>query len=249
MELFENISLSAEEESLFSTTDDNMVFADDAYSTSAWATINQAGTQHASSNSDTVSPHEVLKDYAPSAPSSTAFPNLSTPGSVYESPFYQSSGLNTSPLEDGALDGDLNTAEWSSAALFPDTVMESFASNMPTEPGSVDTSFTSSASPLVRQKSSPGRPPTYDSIPGRKHSNVAGIKANKCRSKPLPDIVVDQNDDKDTAKRKKNTAAARKSRERKLNHTQALEARIAELENDKTRLEAKILDAGLSLDD
>ncbi|KAL9108171.1 MAG: hypothetical protein Q9227_007025 [Pyrenula ochraceoflavens] len=252
MEVFDQITLPTGEETLFSTADDTMIFPDN-YPTPSWTTVNNSSTRPDSSDSttDTVSPHELFRDFTTSAPSSTAFPELSTPGSAFESPFYQSSGLNTSPLEEGALDADLNPADWSANPLFPDAAMESFASNVPiAEPASVETSFASTAdSPMVRQKSSPGRPPTYTATPGRKHSDVAGIKAVKSRNKPLPDIVIDQNDDKETAKRKKNTAAARKSRERKLCHTQTLQATITELEEENARLKNILASNGISVEE
>lgn len=61
---------------------------------------------------------------------------------------------------------------------------------------------------------------------GPKLSASAGIRK---RQKPLPAIVVDS-DDPVALKRARNTAAARKSRERKEAHRDALETRIAELE-------------------
>jgi hypothetical protein len=47
--------------------------------------------------------------------------------------------------------------------------------------------------------------------------------------KPLTEIKVDSEDDRETAKRKKNTAAARKSRQRKQEHAEAAAAEIQRL--------------------
>ena len=88
----------------------------------------------------------------------------------------------------------------------------------------------SSASPMVRQKSSPGRPGTSSSTHGhaRKHSAVAGVKPSKSR-KPLDPIVVSEVDSREDAKRKKNTAAARKSRQKRQETQEALEAEVQRL--------------------
>jgi len=174
-----------------------------------------------------------------SAPPSTAFPNLSTPDSGYlESPAMASSGLNTSPLEDGLLDGQLNFAELDTMApLFPQNSFDQFAQQpIPSEPASVKPSLaavnsrpSSNASPMVRQKSSPGRPPSTPFSHGRKHSESYGINKSSKPRKSLPEITIESDDDKETAKRKKNTAAARKSRQRKQEHAEAADAEIQRL--------------------
>jgi len=187
----------------------------------------------------TVSPSELFNDDSMimSAPSSTAFPNLRTPDSGYlESP---ATGLNTSPLEDGLLDDQLNFQDLDSMApLFPpDDSYDQFASSALLQEPAVSQSFSavntrpsSNASPMVRQKSSPGRPPSHPYGLGhsRKHSDAYGVSKAKSR-KSLPEISIDSEDDKETAKRKKNTAAARKSRMRKQEHAEASEAEISRL--------------------
>lgn len=187
----------------------------------------------------TVSPSELFNDDSMimSAPPSTAFPNLSTPDSGYlESP---ATGLNTSPLEDGLLDDQLNFQDLDSLApLFPpgDSFDEFAQSALVPEPAvgksfsAVNTRPSSNASPMVRQKSSPGRPPSHPYGLGhsRKHSDAYGVSKAKPR-KSLPEINIDSEDDKETAKRKKNTAAARKSRMRKQEHAEASEAEIQRL--------------------
>jgi hypothetical protein len=188
-------------------------------------------------NDGTVSPSDLFKDDSiiMSAPPSTAFPNLSTPESGYlESPAMASSAFNTSPLEDGLLDSQLNFSELDSMApLFPDG-FDQFAplsTQSPLKPSfsAVNSRPSSNASPMVRQKSSPGRPPSTPFGHGRKHSESHGInKASKSR-KSLPEITIDSEDDKETAKRKKNTAAARKSRQRKQEYTEAAESEIQRL--------------------
>ena len=190
-----------------------------------------------SANNGTISPHELMREdsFVMSNPPSTAFPNLSTPGSGYlESPDLASSGLNTSPMDDALLDGTLNFSELDSMPpLFPQNSYDQF-SHMSAGHMTANSSFTSvnsrpstGSSPMVRQKSSPGRPPT--TFHARKHSESAGINKAKVRSKHLPEIAVNSEDDKETAKRKKNTAAARKSRQRKMEITEAMDAEIQRL--------------------
>lgn len=63
-----------------------------------------------------------------------------------------------------------------------------------------------------------------------------GINKSKPR-KDLPEITIDlDKDDKETAKRKKNTAAARKSRARKQEHAEARDAEIDRLRSLVYRL-------------
>lgn len=194
----------------------------------------------------TVSPSELMNTgdlYTMSNPASTAFPNLHTPDSSFlESPALASSGLNTSPMDNGLLDSSLNFSELESMApLFPPET-DQFANQLLDENKPVhNSSFTSinsarssssNASPMVRQKSSPGRPPApYPAnVPHvRKHSESSGISKSKASRKSLPEIEVKSEDDKETAKRKKNTAAARKSRLRKVELNEAMEAEINRL--------------------
>ncbi|EXJ77796.1 hypothetical protein A1O3_10025 [Capronia epimyces CBS 606.96] len=205
---------------------------------------NYAAASAYTPNDGTVSPSDLFKDDSiiMSAPPSTAFPNLSTPDSGYlESPAMASSGLNTSPLEDGLLDGQLNFGELDNLApLFPQNGFDQFAqkSVVSNEPSRVKSGFngadlqsSATAFPMVRQKSSPGRPPSVPFAHGRKHSETYGISkpSSKSRSKVLTEIKIDSDDDKETAKRKKNTAAARKSRQRKQEAAEAAESEIQRL--------------------
>lgn len=185
----------------------------------------------------TVSPTELFLDEATySVPPSTAFPNLATPESGYlDSPDF-STGLDTTPMLDGVLDSELDMTRLDAMpSLFPD-VMSDYE-QFDSQPAIVSNSSFGSladlgnvapqASPMVRQKSSPGRPPI---VHDRKASLSAGItKAAQKSKKDLPDIVIDSEDDKETAKRKKNTAAARKSRQRKQETLATMSAEIHRL--------------------
>ncbi|KIW95199.1 uncharacterized protein Z519_03783 [Cladophialophora bantiana CBS 173.52] len=211
---------------------------------------NHFTTVNSGVNDGTISPTDLFKDDAMimSAPPSTAFPNLSTPDSSFlESPAIASSGLNTSPLEDGELDAQLNFAELDNMVpLFPQNSLDQFACHpLSTAPFTQSTSSAVSSRPasraqetgMVRQKSSPGRPPSQP-YHTRKRSETYGVsKASKPR-KSLPEITIDSDDDKETAKRKKNTAAARKSRQRKQEHAEAAEAEIQRLRGIIYRLGA-----------
>lgn len=180
----------------------------------------------------TVSPTELFLDEAMSAPASTVFPNLSTPLSEYmDSPDF-SSGLDTTPVLEDALDTELDMTKLATLpSLFPDAQYDQFGSPsiVPNNSFGSLSEFSQApqASPMLRQKSSPGRPPI---IHDRKASLSAGItKANQKSRKELPDIVIESEDDRETAKRKKNTAAARKSRQRKQETMGAMAAEIARL--------------------
>ncbi|KIV88473.1 hypothetical protein PV10_08156 [Exophiala mesophila] len=209
---------------------DDFLTLDDGFQASNFST----NTTGYVAQDGTVSPADLFHDDSliMSAPSSVAFPNLSTPESGYlESP---ATGLNTSPLDDGLLDAQLNFNDLADLPpLFPQEDLD-FMYQAPAEvtvkparPSSGRSS--SSASPMVRQKSSPGRPPTIPFSHGRKYSGAYGVsKAPKPRA-ALPEIHVDSEDDKETAKRKKNTAAARKSRQRKQEYAEASEAEIQRL--------------------
>ena len=230
MDLFDQTFFTQGDDVLLSP-DNTMIFVNDIIPAgSSWTSVNQ----NQASPTGTVSPTDLSLEpsLTMSAPSSTAFPNLSTPGSnLLDSPWAGngSSSLDTSPLHpDGQLDSGLADVDWATQPLFPtDPSVDPFAQNHVSN----DVSGYTESSPMSRQKSSPGRSTTH----GRKHSEVAGVKPSKSR-KPLPDIVIDDDDDKEIAKRKKNTAAARKSRDRKLERAQEQDVEIAKL---STMLDAK----------
>jgi hypothetical protein len=83
---------------------------------------------------------------------------------------------------------------------------------------------------MIHQKSSPGRPSTSSSVRGhaRKHSSVSGISKPKSR-RELEPIKITEEDSKEDAKRKKNTAAARKSRQKRQETIESYEAELQRL--------------------
>lgn len=219
----------------FSSAENMMNFG---YSEAAFTAVNGAAQTQSPATPRTVSPQELMNhSMAMSAPSSTAFPPLNTPDSVYlESPYMGSSSLDTSPMIDGVLDSTLDYNTFATP-LFPQdgsdiysnptggvTASDSFVSN------GTESTNVSGASPMVRQTSSPGRPYTSGSTHGhaRKHSAAAGVKPTKAR-RPLDPILISEVDSREDAKRKKNTAAARKSRQKRQEGQERSEAEIQRL--------------------
>ena len=202
------------------------------YSDQAFTAINGSTSSQSPVTPQTVSPQELLNHtMAMSAPSSTAFPPLSTPGSTYfESPFMESSSLDTSPMVDGALDSTLDFKDFT-MPLFPQDGSDMFV-NTHASFASAGTASTnvSTSSPMIHQKSSPGRPSTSNSVRGhaRKHSSVSGISKPKAR-RELEPIKITEEDSKEDAKRKKNTAAARKSRQKRQETMESYEAELQRL--------------------
>jgi hypothetical protein len=209
---FDNLYLTGGD--MFTRHGDSMTGIDNFPSTDFTA-INSSPAMH---NSATVSPQELLNSF-------------STPESGYlESPALASSVYNTTPLEDGGFLDD--TLDYSSMdmPLFPQDSTDQFTDVPMQRTHSQTYSQSSSASPMVRQRSGPSpgsRPGTAHS---RKPSLVAGVAKTSTKSrKPLPDIVINEDDAKEIAKRKKNTAAARKSRANRASQMEFLEAEVARL--------------------
>lgn len=169
-------------------------------------------------NAGTISPKDLLND---SVPPSTSFTNLTTPGSTYlDTPDdYQTSPLFTDSMHNDKAWFSL-FPEQDTEAPTPAPLMERTSSNtIVVHPGGEGN---------ARKRSSTFQtsPPTPFS-PAVKHSDVAGVAARK-RDKPLPPIVVDENDPV-ALKRARNTAAARKSRAKKVQERDGLEDQIAAL--------------------
>ncbi|EFR01603.1 cross-pathway control protein A [Nannizzia gypsea CBS 118893] len=182
----------------------------------------------------TVSPQELLLDS--SCPPSTSMTDLSTPS--FESPGTFSH--ETSPLFSTADDLAADHDGWES--LFPGdplTALEEATkvpAPIPTQPTVQPTlpqdtaSATASSSPAVRSRSFPTPSPrTSSRSSSNRPSSVSGVTKRTREKHPLPPIEVDPSDPV-AVKRAKNTEAARKSRQRKVELQEALERRIEELE-------------------
>ena len=200
-----------------------------AFLSSAFEPINTPDSAHGPSNTQTVSPQDLFLDNM-SAPPSSAITNLSTPGTYsMESPFVAMSN-DTSPVfgtssmySDDLLDED--TKEWGSLFLTESTILNENDFVHESEYQNVDMT---APPPMSRNQSSPGQSSSRGSHQGR-HSSSSGVNAKK-RDKPLPPIIVDDPSDVIAVKRARNTAAARKSRQKKMERFDELEATIADLQ-------------------
>ena len=211
--------LSAAGDAMFNVSD-NYDFDQLMGATDGFTAIN-GGT----SNGVTVSPRDIFNN--DSIPPSTSFTNLTTPGStLLETP---DEDYQTSPLFTDSLGCDNHAGDnWYS--LFPDD-------NATPAPMMERTTSASSANNQIvvhaggdgnRKRSSTHQAsPATPYSPALKHSNVAGVNARK-RDKPLPPIVVEEGDTV-ALKRARNTAAARKSRAKKVQERDYLEDEIADL--------------------
>ncbi|RQM05705.1 hypothetical protein DH86_00003773 [Scytalidium sp. 3C] len=209
-----------------------------AYSSPAVPTIydlQMNAPSTASSNTGTVSPQDLLvRDPFASAPNSTALTNLTSPSTYNESPEFQD-GFDVSPFInnsdiDSALAG-VSADPW--YPLFPpDEQMaapkkeeEKQSPLLPEEELEVSEQLRTST---TRRRSNTGN----SSPPSGSHASVAGVNSRR-RDKPLPPIIVEDPTDVVAMKRARNTLAARKSRQRKMERFDELEERIAKLEAER----------------
>ncbi|KAJ4421363.1 General control protein [Neurospora sp. IMI 360204] len=223
------------------------------------------------SNMGTVSPQELLlhEPYL-SAPSSTALTALTSPSIFDGSPDFDTFDISPSF---GHSDLD-NPDSWFS--LFPDanplpqaqtqiqtqTQAEQQTQPQPeliqsvqetVQPTVEQTVHSVEASPATQSEdlevSSPGsghqRRKSSVSSPSGRHSSVAGVGSRR-RDKPLPPIIVEDPSDVVAMKRARNTLAARKSRERKAQRLDELEAKIEELIAERDRWKNLALAHGAS---
>jgi len=198
-------------------------------------------------NSDgfTVSPRDVFNN--DSFPPSTSFTNLTTPGStLIDTP---DDDYQTSPMFSDNLGLDQSNEQWFS--LFPD---DNTGTHTPA-PLMARTTSASSANQIVvhpggegnrKRSSTMALSPSPVYSPALKHSSVAGVNARK-RDKPLPPIVVDESDQV-ALKRARNTAAARKSRAKKVGERDEMETEIAALKQEVEHWKSLAL-ARVSTDD
>ena len=192
----------------------------------------------AHSESQTVSPSELLIDTM-SAPPSTTMTNLTTPGtSTYDSPLPLDS-TQTSPLyEDETLD---DSTHWTplfepasggpqerlrQSSVAPDMSRSSSSGQYEESP----VLATVSPARMARVHSSPGHKAAKS---GRQYSFSSGVRK---REKPLPEIKVEDPNDTVALKRARNTMAARKSREKRVKEKETLMQENEELQEEKEAL-------------
>ncbi|KAI9655352.1 MAG: hypothetical protein M1821_005499 [Bathelium mastoideum] len=176
----------------------------------------------------TISPKDLINE---SVPNSTAMTNLTSP-SPWETPL---DDFETSPLFDNLQsDQTLGGADqWYS--LFPDQDPDNDVIQRSTSQRSFDSA--ASASPLVLHPGGQSnRKMSTTASPAIKHSQSAGVHK---KNRELPPILADPADPI-AVKRARNTAAARKSRDRKVKKFEEMEAEIAQLRQERAELQAEM---------
>ena len=196
--------------------------------------INYAGLHMPTSNSyesfPTVSPPEIM-----SAPPSAVTTSMTTPDfgvdecspldfSTDPSPQFFSDDAVLTPdlsIDPSAFFGELPTIN---GAISKSQAQSSGQSPAPTSPAYP-------VAPPMSRKCSSGKTSSRDSHDSR-HFSTSGISKRKTRAEPLPPIVVEDPNDTVAVKRARNTAAARKSRKRREDHMNTLEAENQKLKEE-----------------
>lgn len=180
----------------------------------------------ASDSVQTISPKDIMMDTM-SAPPSTTYTNLTTPGTSYiDSPLYIADSTDTSPLF--ATDG-LGADADSWAPLFNDDNNQHVVADVSRDRITESPASNTHVAPMMsRYDSSPGQSSSRGSQQGR-HSFTSGVNPRR-RDKPLPAITVDDPHDTVAIKRARNTMAARKSRQKRVERNDELVAQVTELE-------------------
>lgn len=182
-----------------------------------------SSTTSSTPNWGTISPRDlIIHDPLNSAPNSAALTSLTSPSTLDESPGFNDS-FDVSP-NFGNVDND--PEHWSSyPSLFP---QESCAPETSVVDGSAIPKSPNSESPLLASSGGP----LADNSPVSALARLSSSSSARKRSKPLSHITVDV-DDPVAVKRARNTLAARKSRERKAQRLDELEAHIKQLEEER----------------
>lgn len=187
----------------------------------------------APTSNGTVSPKDLMRDPQASVPPSTAFTNLTSP-SQSGSPDGPES-FETSPVFNGGNVAATNDLWY---PLFPNASAGSDQSPLnPIEELLDPVGFFGSPSTNLRRPST--LDPQTSRVNSTKHSAVSGVGSRK-RDKPLPPIKVDEQMDTVAAKRARNTLAARKSRQKKVERFEELEKTIAEKDTEIAELRSQL---------
>ncbi|TVY23157.1 Cross-pathway control protein [Lachnellula hyalina] len=200
---------------------------------------NQNLSSSSSTNMGTVSPQDLLvRDPFASAPNSTSFTNLTSPSTYGESPEYNGD-FDVSPYVHGDDFGNAQIAGDPWYPLFPqdDQVSEQTKVEesplLPEEELEVSEHLRASGR---RRSGTAGSPPGS-------HSSVSGVNSRK-RDKPLPPIIVEDPNDTIAMKRARNTLAARKSRQRKMQKMEELEDELEKVRNERDHWKSIALKRG-----
>jgi len=171
-----------------------------------------------STNMGTISPQDLHRDPFASAPNSTAFTNLTSPDSQYhQSPEFADYDVSPFIGDNQDLDQALSGDPW--YPLFPqDDQVEKQNPQVEQSPLLPEEELEVSEHLRRRRSGTATSPP------------AGGIRK---RDKPLPPIVVEDPNDTVAMKRARNTLAARKSRQRKMQRFEELEDEIAKLKEER----------------
>lgn len=209
----------------FSSFEDSTSPAVD-FSISTFMAINDPASSHMPAKPQTVSPQDIWMEN-PSAPPSSAMTYISTPGfSDYDSPHVAHSNDTSPAMHHENFDDDYETTKNFFAPL-------PGLDDLEDSKLSIRSRMESMGPPGSCYQSSPAQSSSRGSNSGR-HSSIAGVNARK-RDKPLPDITVDDPSDTIALKRARNTAAARKSRAKKMERMEDMAATIEKLEQEVER--------------
>jgi hypothetical protein len=195
-----------------------------AYSSPAVPTIYDPhmnlSSSTSSTNMGTVSPQDLLRDPFASAPNSTAFTNLTSPDSQYhQSPEFADYDVSPFIGDNQDLDMAISGDPW--YPLFPqDDQVEQPKSQVEQSPLLPEEELEVSEHLRRRRSGTASSPP----------APAGGVRK---RDKPLPPIVVEDPNDTVAMKRARNTLAARKSRQRKMQRFEELEDEIAKLKEER----------------
>ena len=235
---------------IHSTPDGQLTFFDDDIDFPNVMSFESANPLSPSEQStpQTVSPRDLMQDNL-SAPGSSTLTDLTTPGTnKFESPLQAGStdpspnfGADTIDQESRAWVplfgsvGDQPRAVAMTHSLSTDSAT-SLGSHLDVSPAA---SYTPPAPRMSKNHSSPGKKGTKSG----QHASTFGVGARK-RDKPLPAITVDDSTDPTAMKRAKNTMAARKSRQKRVEHQEQLETRIAILKAERDYWKSRALALG-----
>lgn len=172
-----------------------------------------------------------------SEPASTTFTNLTTPGSdPFDSPFAHST--DTSPIF--AADHNLPAESDKWDPLFP---ADDFGGDIPAEHSFNEFFPDLPVAPrMSRDNSSPGQSSTRSSNQGR-HSKTSGVSSRR-RDKPLPAIIIDDPTDSVKVKRARNTLAARKSRQKRVQIHEELQAAVEDMKSQRDFWRLRAIELG-----
>ncbi|KAI9641096.1 General control protein [Ciborinia camelliae] len=207
-----------------------------AFSSPAVATMYDPTNNLSSSSSinmGTVSPQDLsLRDSFASAPNSAAFTNLTSPSTFNESPNFDDYEISPFVTNDGINNVDLAMGDpWFS--LFPD---QKNAPQQIVEQSNID------HSPLVVEEELDIAEQVASEKKGNRRKTGSAASATspasatsgiRKRPKVLPPIIVEDPTNNAAMKRARNTLAARKSRQRKMQRVEELEDKCAKLEIER----------------